>query len=316
MAQINALALTAHLKQRMVDFALDDHFVADPALRRICENIWSGPPEQGGLASDLWVEGAFPSRSAVETMRALVERGEFDADLGHMLDAAGHFPLDRHPYLHQLQSLRDARASYAGAQKSAIVVTAGTGSGKTESFLLPMLDDLYRRPPHPDGGVSCLILYPMNALVNDQVERLYQWMRGQERVSLFHFTSETPENRALADRRNIPRWEACRIRTRQQARGVEDRTGHLLAPDQRGPVPQILITNYSMLEYMLCRPQDAVFFGQNLRTIVLDEAHLYTGNLAAEITLLMRRVLARCGLTSNDVTQFATSATDRVGRGH
>ncbi|NLX27014.1 MAG: hypothetical protein GXY61_13830, partial [Lentisphaerae bacterium] len=64
-----------------------------------------------------------------------------------------------------------------------------------------------------------------------------------------------------------------------------------------------------MLEYMLCRPQDNVFFGTNLRTLVLDEAHLYTGVLAAEITLLQRRLLLRCGLGSSDVLQFATSAT-------
>ena len=60
---------------------------------------------------------------------------------------------------------------------------------------------------------------------------------------------------------------------------------------------------------MLCRPQDNVFFGKNLRTLVLDEAHLYTGVLATEITLLQRRLLLRCCLNSSDVLQFATSAT-------
>lgn len=64
-----------------------------------------------------------------------------------------------------------------------------------------------------------------------------------------------------------------------------------------------------MLEYMLCRPQDAVFFGPALRAIVLDEAHLYSGTLAAEITLLLRRVLLRCGRDAEQVLTFATSAT-------
>jgi ATP-dependent helicase YprA (DUF1998 family) len=64
-----------------------------------------------------------------------------------------------------------------------------------------------------------------------------------------------------------------------------------------------------MLEYMLCRPQDAVFFGQNLRVVVLDEAHIYSGNLAAEITFLLRRVLMRCGRKPEDVLCIATSAT-------
>ena len=96
------------------------------------------------------------------------------------------------------------------------------------------------------------------------------------------------------------------MRTRQQARGLEDRSGN---PVDGGPTPDIVITNYSMLEYMLCRPQDAVFFGQALRTVVLDEAHLYTGTLAAEITLLLRRLLLRCGLDPRNVLQIATSAT-------
>ena len=64
-----------------------------------------------------------------------------------------------------------------------------------------------------------------------------------------------------------------------------------------------------MLEYMLCRPQDAVFFGKALRMFVVDEAHIYHGTLAAEIALLMRRVLLRCGVTSDQVFQVATSAT-------
>ena len=68
-----------------------------------------------------------------------------------------------------------------------------------------------------------------------------------------------------------------------------------------------------MLEYMLCRPQDSVFFGPGLRAVVLDEAHLYTGTLATEITLLLRRLLLRCGVRSEDVFQVATSATLGTG---
>ena len=103
------------------------------------------------------------------------------------------------------------------------------------------------------------------------------------------------------------------MRTRQQARGLESHDGERIDEAQRGPTPDIVITNYSMLEYMLCRPQDSVFFGPGLRAVVLDEAHLYTGTLAAEITLLLRRLLLRCGLRSEDVLQVATSATLGTG---
>ncbi len=74
-------------------------------------------------------------------------------------------------------------------------------------------------------------------------------------------------------------------------------------------VPDIVITNYSMLEYMLCRPQDSVFFGKALKCVILDEAHLYSGALAGEITLLLRRLLDRCGRNPSEVLQIATSAT-------
>src|SRR5262249_36603807 len=137
------------------------------------------------------------------------------------------------------------------SQRRSLVVTAGTGAGKTESFLLPMLSELWSQERKPqETGFRCLILYPMNALVTDQVTRLYEWLKGTTRTTLFHFTSDTPEDDGHANRIAEPRWEPCRRRTRKEA---------------REKIPDILITNYSMLEYMLCRPQDSRFFGSALR---------------------------------------------------
>lgn len=308
MAQLNALELTSSLRQRMVDFAVDNNFVRDPGLGEIARRIWSGPPEQGGLISDIWVEGAFPSKAAPTSLDDLVRAGKFDSRLSDVLDSALAMPKDRKLYTHQFESIEKASSGTPG-NRPAIVVTAGTGAGKTEAFLLPILNDLYQNPPQENQGAKCIILYPMNALVNDQVDRLYTWLREQLQVTLFHFTSETPENKRQADSQDIPLWEPCRMRTRQQARGLESHNGERIEEAQRGPTPDIVITNYSMLEYMLCRPQDSVFFGPSLRAVVLDEAHLYTGTLAAEITLLLRRLLLRCGLRSEDVLQYATSAT-------
>ncbi len=278
----------------MVDFALDDNYARDKGLSEICRAIWSGEPDGGGLISDLWVEGAFPSEASERSLDSLVAAGRFSAELRDVLHASNAMPSNRKLYTHQREAI-ELTQSGADGDRPSIVVSAGTGSGKTEAFLLPILDDLYRRP-REDGekGVEAIILYPMNALVNDQVDRLYSWLKDQSKVTMFHFTSETPENKRRADLQGIPIWGPSRMRTRQQA---------------RGQTPNIVITNYSMLEYMLCRPQDAVFFGPALRAIVLDEAHLYTGTLAAEITLLLRRLLLRCGLESKDVMQMATSAT-------
>ncbi len=173
------------------------------------------------------------------------------------------------------------------------MITAGTGAGKTEAFLLPILAGLWKQARTAnEHGMRCLILYPMNALVTDQVTRLYELLQDQHTLSLFHFTSETPENDRNVKSEEM--WKPCRRRSRQAA---------------RASIPDIVITNYSMLEYMLCRPQDREFFGPALRYIVLDEAHLYTGTLAAEITLLLRRVRDRCGVSPEQLTHIATSAT-------
>ena len=139
------------------------------------------------------------------------------------------------------------------------------------------------------------MLYPTNALVADQVERADRWLENNPTgLSVFHFTRETPENERQRAKRGEPESTNWRIRTRKEAR---DR------------VPDIIITNYSMLEYMLCRPQDQKFFGPELRAIVLDEAHLYGGTMAAEIALLLRRVRQRCGVQAEQLLQIATSAT-------
>lgn len=127
-------------------------------------------------------------------------------------------------------------------------------------------------------------------------EALFDQQPGPSAITLMHFTSETPEDKRALNRSplanaNCPR---CRILTRDEGRNHP---------------PDILITDYSMLEYMLSRPQDAPFFGPALRAQVLDEIHLYTGTLAADICLLLRRVLIRCGVDPNHVLHIATSAT-------
>jgi len=217
------------------------------------------------------------------------------ADLLQQLNASNEFPIDRELYSHQSEAIEhESRTRHTG-NRPGLVITAGTGSGKTEAFLLPLLNQLFsEKRGRDETGIRAVVLYPMNALVNDQVERLHRWLRGQELVTLFHFTSETPETLDIGTRSQISATDRSRRFSRQEAR---------LA------VPDLLITNYSMLEYMLCRPQDSVFFGSALRCVVLDEAHIYNGTLAAEIALLMRRLLIRCGVESSKVFQIATSAT-------
>jgi hypothetical protein len=309
---LDALRLTKSVRGRLVEFAIDEHYTHDSEFYRIARSIWEGQPDKGGLVSELWVESAPPALSSGETLGQLADAGRFDAALCKQLDRPEIVPRDRPLYLHQRDAI-DLAGAGAEGERPALVLTAGTGTGKTESFLLPVLDDLYARPNRGGQGVRCLILYPMNALVNDQVDRLHNWLRGQDRLTLFHFTSETPEDGQAAAAEGIDAYDPSRMRTRREARGLEDHQGRKLRDGTRGPQPDILVTNYSMLEYMLCRPQDSVFFGPSLRAIVLDEAHLYTGTLAAEIALLLRRLLGRCEREPAEVLHMATSATLGTG---
>jgi DEAD/DEAH box helicase domain-containing protein len=309
MSQLNAIAATQSVKDRLLDFCRSDHYVTDPQVDQICQSIWGGSPRNGGLSGDLWVEAAFPPRGCGQTMKDHVQDRLITEKLAGLLDRNGAFRMDWELREIQSKSMRTARTSDGSADKPAIVVSAGTGAGKTESFLFPMLDELMRNGRTPHAGVSAIILYPMNALVTDQVDRLTNWLQGQTGLKIFHFTGETPEDHRAAQNKGYPQVADCCFRTRQEARGLETAKGKAISAESRGDQPDVIVTNYSMLEYMLCRPQDAVFFGKNLRHIVLDEAHLYTGNLAAEITLLLRRLANKCGVEASAITHYATSAT-------
>jgi Lhr-like helicase len=292
---MDALELVRLTKRRLVDLAISENYVRDESVALAAAEIWRGEGKRGGLVSDLWVQGAFPSKLSADSLESLTADGLFPADLCEYLDGlrdSSRFPKDRKLFSHQAKIFRPDPIP-TKEDRPSFVITAGTGAGKTEAFLLPILAGLWNEPrASNESGMRCLILYPMNALVTDQVTRLYGLLKDQERLHLFHFTGETPEKDRQA--KEAEKWKSCRPWSRESA---------------RRNIPDIVITNYSMLEYMLCRPQDREFFGPALRYVVLDEAHLYTGTLAAEITLLLRRVRDRCQVAPERIMHIATSAT-------
>lgn len=302
-AHLDALSLAEQLRKRFVDLSLDDHATRDKALNDVLRSIWESQGSEGGLIGDIWVEGAFPSRLSEENLDTLRAAGEIDDELRGLLIGNGAMPGDRPLYTHQADSIRFAREKAGGSP--ALVVTAGTGAGKTECFLLPMLQRLFSRRRSTHRGMRALILYPLNALVNDQVDRLHGWLKGQDSVTLFAFTGETPETHKDAENANLL-YDISRFQSRKEARGLCDHDGE---PTSGGPQPDIVITNYAMLEFMLARPQDDCFFTDALEAVILDEAHLYNGTLASEITMLLRRLMLRCGKKPKDLLQIATSAT-------
>ncbi len=192
-------------------------------------------------------------------------------------------------YSHQLQSIEQLLAP----EPVSAVVTSGTGSGKTECFLVPIIEHLARQAAverQPLVGVQALFLYPLNALINSQKERLSAWMSpfdGQLRYCLYN--GETAEK----VREEIPEQVLSRQRLRE-------------AP------PPLLLTNATMLEYMLVRSEDTRILQKSqgkLQWIVLDEAHTYIGSQAAELSLLLRRVMIAFGVEAHNVRFIATSAT-------
>jgi DEAD/DEAH box helicase domain-containing protein len=302
--QLDALDAQRHVRRRIVELATSYLPFRSPHVLRLCQDAWEGDERAGGVVGQLWVECLFPSESNGSTLAKLAAGGIFHAGLVDVLDRPEANPRERELYTHQAEAITLGRAGLKDRpenERPALLVTAGTGAGKTESFLLPILNDLFLHPREPhETGIRALLLYPMNALVNDQVNRLQAWLQGQKpgdrQVTFLHFTSETPENERALKRSGMANAKVppCRLLTRV---------------DGRKTPPDILITNYSMLEYMLSRPQDAPFFGPGLRSLVLDEAHLYSGTLAADISMLLRRLLLRVGRKPEEILHIATSAT-------
>ena len=298
--QLDALAAERDLRQRIVELATSYRPLRNEQLMNLCREAWQGGERAGGVVGQLWVECTFPSETSDHTLASLVQDGKFSPRLMQLLDQHEKYPSTRQLYRHQSESVLTS-LNEEGDKKRGIIVTAGTGAGKTESFLLPVLNSLYQNQRKKgETGVRAIFLYPMNALVNDQIERLDRWLNDQPqepgRVTFLHFTSETPE-----DARALSRSALANVRPNPSRQLTRD--------EGRTNPPDILVTNYSMLEYMLCRPQDAVFFGPALRAVVLDEVHLYGGTLAADICLLLRRVAIRAGVKPEQILHIATSAT-------
>ncbi|MEA2083882.1 MAG: DEAD/DEAH box helicase [Thermodesulfobacteriota bacterium] len=201
------------------------------------------------------------------------------------------FREEQYPYLHQLEAWQSLISE---TPPRSVLVTSGTGSGKTECFLIPILNDLANEVEKKAGplvGVRALFLYPLNALIKSQRDRLTAWSEpfgGQIRYCLYN--GDTPNEARRSE------WKS----------EVFDRKTLRATP------PPILVTNATMLEYMLVRNEDRSILDQSqgkLRWIVIDEAHSYIGSQAAELTLLLRRVLHAFGCQSEDVHFVATSAT-------
>ena len=202
----------------------------------------------------------------------------------------------RYPYKHQLEAWQALKENKPA---QSVLVSSGTGSGKTECFLIPILNDLSKEAEEKQQvltGVRALFLYPLNALIKSQRDRLNGWLAADafnNRVRYCLYKGDTPENTGTKNSDDFD----CEVRGRDILRSNP---------------PPILVTNSTMLEYMLVRDKDQPIIEKSkeqLRWIVIDEAHNYMGSQAAELTMLLRRVLHAFECKPEQVHFVATSAT-------
>jgi ATP-dependent helicase YprA (DUF1998 family) len=232
---------------------------------------------------DPWVSlnPSFASGSSVHELVGLeLLHPECDRIFRHKRDLqdAGRDPIVLHR--HQREALEVARTS------ESYVLTTGTGSGKSLAYIVPIVDSVLRECDEHGGrrkpGVKAIVVYPMNALANSQVGELEKFLKfgypdGQEPVTFARYTGQESAD----ERRRI-----------------------LAEP------PDILLTNYVMLELVLTRPDERralVRAAEHLRFLALDELHTYRGRQGADVALLVRRLREQCA--SGHLQVIGTSAT-------
>mgnify|MGYP002629651563 CR=1 FL=1 len=371
-----------HIRDSLKSYISSTYHLSDPTLIRLREELLNAP---GAISQEPYLESTpryadpeartFSELSISSTVRDLfTELGEqkivFDP-----------------PYGHQAEAIE----AVCGSSPRDIVVTTGTGSGKTEAFLLPILARLAREADEQptqfkNRAVRALLLYPMNALVNDQLGRLRslfastevtEWFeqhggrvakfarytgkalypgaragdtaKHSRKLSSLQFYLNLEKQAQGGDKESIELLNALKERGKWPAKPAEpgcydgvsnwygsghwrDRDGRyrrtierpqdpelFIRQETHDSPPDILVTNYSMLEYMLLRPVERGIFQTTKEffrnapeerfILVLDEAHLYRGAQGTEVALLIRRLANRLDLSPDRIQVICTSAS-------
>lgn len=349
------------LKNRLVEYVKAQYFGENDLLLKACEQILT---EEGNLYRTPYIE----SNPAYVTVENGIEKSDIPCYIKDFLIeiADNYLGVYRNPFQHQKEALE---LFFKGKN---LLVTTGTGSGKTECFMWPMISSLFEesllRPESWEmRGVRALLLYPMNALVSDQVGRLRKIMGYQEgkfrdifrknsnndtaRIPQFGmYTGRTPypgpknakEDKRLADSlekafakrdeedisklKKIGRYPAKADLNYfiESLKAGEHMTGEndaelLTRFEMQKTCPDILITNYCMLEYMLFRPIERRIWDDtkdwlrsevsNKLLVVIDEAHMYKGASGGEVALLIRRLMYLLGIGPEKIRFILTSAS-------
>ena len=260
---MDALSLHSKILDGYKDYIRSFIDIHDPDIReKVDESLRS---------RKLWPEPLIqfnPSFERKASLDSLVADGTLHRQVGQVFKG---FSL----YVHQVEAMR------LGAQPRSFVVTSGTGSGKSLTYLGSIFNHLFRSSP--GQGVQAILVYPMNALINSQMEELKKLADGYE--------AETGSEFPL-------RYAAYTGQTKSEVRKQI-----LDSP------PDILLTNYMMLELLLTRHgerqiRDSIY--SSLRFLVFDELHTYRGRQGADVGMLIRRIRGCC---KSPITTIGTSAT-------
>ncbi|MCS6835215.1 MAG: DEAD/DEAH box helicase [Anaerolineae bacterium] len=290
---MNPLRITERLQEALVSYLMTTFDVnRDGQNAELYNQIYDSLKAPNALFNGPFLELAPPYKRG-RTLLDLIAEGVLDRRLAELpcFRQKKPLPLDAPLYTHQEAAIRRISGEGRG-----VVVSSGTGSGKTESFLIPILNDLLI---DDSQGVRAVLIYPLNALVNDQLDRLRELLQGTK-ITFGRYTSEL-EN-STKDALN-----------EMEEQGIKALPNEIISREQirkENRLPQILITNYAMLEYLLLRPQDDVLFRSGAwRFLVLDEAHSYGGAKGIEISMLVRRLKLRLNKQKGEMRCIATSAT-------
>ena len=278
-------------EHRLTDSILSLWATGDKEMQDYFKFLLSKEP----IMADVVFQNTFPWEQSNLTFEdaTTVFNKEFINSLSNIKATDFQFPKTRHPYKHQIKSW-DKLLN----KKKSIAVTTGTGSGKTECFMLPVLHDIHENCRN-QKGINAIFLYPLNALIASQRKRMHAWCSALDGINYALLTGDTPNKVSSNDKK-------------------EKALPELISRTQiRETPPQILFTNPTMLEYMLVRNADVPILEKSkgaLRWILLDEAHTLTGSKAAEMALLIRRVISAFEVDIKDLRFAITSATVGAGK--
>lgn len=346
------------LKQRLVDYVETAYFGKNDVLRELCKEeleeqgvMWKEPYIEANPAYKTLLDGISLSKNIPVSIKDI---------LSQMIEK--RMGVYKSPYAHQVQALEGFYNS------NDLFVATGTGSGKTECFMWPMITKLVNEAksmPYSwnHRGVRAMMLYPMNALVSDQLGRLRRMIGTTEFYEMFKvytgmnrrpqfgmYTGRTPyagvvqheQDKALANtllsnlvsRDQVTIDQLKKMGKFPAKHDIEkfidglingqhitnDKDAEMITRfEMQMNTPDILITNYSMLEYMLMRQEEQSIWEdtrewlnlseENKLLFIIDEAHMYRGASGGEVALLIRRFLYKLGVSREKLQFILTSAS-------